>query len=97
MKLHMEILHFFTTSSLLHPLGIRLKSLRLERARAYIRKKHKENNYVSKLPRRQRLKPGPIVTATADRSSSVNFALSRASCTTCAKRASVMTENDKYI
>lgn len=36
-----------------------------------------------KLPRRQRLKPGPIVTAIADRSLSDKLALSSASCTTC--------------
>lgn len=35
------------------------------------------------IPRRQRLKPGPIVTATAERSLSVRLALSKASCTTC--------------
>lgn len=46
----------------------------------------KKKKEVSKLPRRQRLKPGPIVTATAERSSSVIFALSRASCTTCTER-----------
>lgn len=44
------------------------------------RNKYSSNN---QLPRRQRLKPGPIVTATAERSASVNLALSSASCTTC--------------
>lgn len=40
-----------------------------------------------RLPRRQRLKPGPIVTATAERSTSVKFALSSACWTTCENEA----------
>jgi hypothetical protein len=43
----------------------------------------KQKHMLIKLPRRHRLKPGPIVTATADRLVAVKLALSSASCTTC--------------